>query len=114
VQQVTSRDQVAGYVAKYVAKPGSATVYRDPDRLQELLSALHGRRLLLCFGDCSLPDEETDESPHQWKNVARLSDILRDAAAGVPTALALAAIIGVLQPCKPKHPPPIPLKFSPG
>jgi hypothetical protein len=99
VQLVKANDQVTEYVTKYLIKPGTRTVYREPDRLQEMIRALHGRRLLLTFGDCKIPDDPTDEEPIEWVNVGKLSDILRAAQRGVPEALAIVTLLGVIHAC---------------
>lgn len=99
VRLVNSPGEVADYVAKYVAKPGSNSVYRLPDRLQEMIRALHGRRLLLCFGGCKLPDDPEEREADTWENVGPLSRILYLASQGDAEALALMTSLQKGTPC---------------
>lgn len=99
VQLVKPTQDITNYVTKYMLKPGSDTTYRDPDRLQEMIAALHGRRLLLPFGDCSLTEEGVDEDTTTWSPIGRLADIINDALRGVPEAQAILNVLKVLNPC---------------
>jgi len=104
VQLVRSDDDITHYVTKYVTKPGSNTVYREPDRLQEMIRSLHGRRLLLTFGDCKIPDTPDDEPDDTtWVTIGRLSSILSAAARGVPDAKVLCLLLGVNPAWKPAN-----------
>jgi len=107
VRLVNSPGEVANYVSKYIAKPGSNSVYRIPDRLQEMIRALHGRRLLLCFGNCKLPDDPEDLDTDTWENIGPLSRILFLANQGDAEAVALVASFQKGNPCTTtNHPPP--------
>lgn len=108
VRLVKDAGEACSYVAKYVAKPASPSVYRDPDRLQEMIRALHGSRLLLTYGDCTIPDDPDRDDPTEWVPIARLTDVILDSRAGVPTAIALLTLLEARRPChrSNKSPPP--------
>lgn len=107
----------AGYVAKYTAKPAPASTYRDADRLQEMMLAMHGRRLLLTFGDCVLPKKPAEDNPDTWVRVQSLDEILWKVRRGVPVAPEILTLLRLEQPCSlttttlrclgpPRQPPP--------
>ena len=116
----------AGYIAKYTAKPAPASTYRDADRLQEMMLALHGRRLLLTFGDCKLPDKPAEEDPDTWVRVQSLDEILWKVQRGVTVAPDILALLRLETPCtlttenppcrdRPQpHRPPCPNSPTPG
>lgn len=108
VRLANDTESAAAYVAKYVAKPANNTTYNNHDRLCELMSALKGRRLLLTFGDCKLPEQPPPEEKHGWTTIGRLSDILWRAQQGVLEDLAIVAQLTKEQPCQPtnNHSPP--------
>jgi hypothetical protein len=55
----------ASYVTKYATKPADSTVLRSPDKLDEFLVAIKGRRLYQPFGKwrALLPSDDADETP---------------------------------------------------
>jgi hypothetical protein len=110
VTLVEDSGQTADYVAKYVAKPGSNTVYREANRLQEMMSAMHGRRLLLTFGDCKLPEQEQADDQDTWESLGTLDEILWQAERGVPDAVAIVNQLRRITPCLDlkTRPPPFP------
>lgn len=64
IRPVENHEYRARYVTKYVTKPADASVYRDCDKLDELLVAMRGRRLCLTFGTWrghKLDEAEVDE-----------------------------------------------------
>jgi hypothetical protein len=108
IQLVDDPRSTASYLAKYISKPGSATVYADPNRLQEMIVALTGRRLLMTFGDCKLKKTPEETDPDDWDNVAPLGEVLAGAAHGIATDVAILAALGVI-PCataSTRSPPP--------
>ncbi len=50
IQRVQKPATAAGYVAKYASKPMDPSVMMNPDRLDEAILALAGKRMCLCFG----------------------------------------------------------------
>lgn len=98
-------DDAARYIAKYITKPFNADVIRNPDRLEQAIHALHGRRLVSTFGHWR-GQQLTVHRPHgTWVKVSSLST-MRDAAyAGEPLALQLLTFLHQTQPyCE--HPRP--------
>lgn len=83
VRLVGNAGQASDYVAKYVGKPASRTVYSDHNSLHEFMMALTGRRLLLTFGDCKLQKTQAPDDLDTWENVGKLDDILWLARHGV-------------------------------
>jgi len=100
VSLVESADESARYISKYAAKPARAATYRDADRLQEMMLAMHGRRLLLTFGDCNLPDKPAEDDPDTWVRVQSLDEILWKVQRGVPVAPEILALLRLETPCK--------------
>lgn len=103
VRLVNDPDQAASYVAKYVAKPCPRSTYHNADRLQEMMSAMMGRRLLLTFGDCVLKKQPLPDDPDTWVTVQTLDEILWKVARGVPVDPQILALLGLEQPCKTTH-----------
>ena len=99
ISLVESAALAASYVAKYAAKPAPAATYRDADRLQEMMLAMHGRRLFLTFGDCKLPDKPAEENPDTWVRVQSLDEILWKVRRGVPVAPEILALLRMENPC---------------
>jgi len=87
VKLVSDDSRAAAYLSKYVGKPLPQNVLRDPERLDEAIVALRGRRLILTFGSwfgiplgCKPPDEA-------WHIVCSLEKLLADARRGQAYAL---------------------------
>jgi hypothetical protein len=99
VRLVNSPDEASSYVAKYVSKPCPKSTYHNADRLQEMMSALTGRRLLLPFGDCKLPDKPADADPDTWVKVQSLDEILWKVRRGVPVAPEILTLLRLEVPC---------------
>jgi len=73
----------AGYVAKYATKSINSTVWAQPDRLDEAMQALAGRRTFQTFGSwhalnlSKVPDDDTN-----WEPVCTLATLIREAQSG--------------------------------
>lgn len=95
VRLVRSRQDAGRYVAKYVSKPLSNTFVARPDRLDEVITALKGKRLCLTFGDWrGIALLERPESGN-WEPLGPLVSVLYDALDGQAEARkAIAAIAG--------------------
>ena len=90
LREIGSKDKLAGYVAKYVCKPADASLYNDPDRLQELILALKGRRLFTTFGTWrGMPLKPVVQPHDDWKPLGSLDSIVDRAAAGDQPAFQL-------------------------
>jgi hypothetical protein len=70
IRAISDHLHVARYVTKYVTKPIDTSIFGNPDKLDEAISSLHGRRLCLTFGTwrgsrlCDPPDDG-----HTWTRV---------------------------------------------
>lgn len=91
VRQINDSENASNYVTKYVTKPLNTSFSGNPDRLDEAVVAMKGRRLVFCFGswygtplnaaeDTDLFDESTD--PAVWTSVGSLSSVLARSRAG--------------------------------
>lgn len=91
IKLVREPGQVAHYVTKYVTKTVDSSVMRDAGKLQEAISALHGRHLLLPFGAWEhYKFSDSPQDDRKWIDVGTLPDIYRMARQGDPFALRLA------------------------
>lgn len=98
-------NDAARYISKYITKPFNADVIRNPDRLEQAVHALHGRRLVSTFGHWR-GQQMTEHRPHgEWVRVSSLSSVRDAAYAGEPLALQLLTFLHKTQPyCE--HPRP--------
>lgn len=89
VQIVTDPQTATRYVVKYVSKPWSPLITRTPALLQELMTALHGRRLMLKTGDW--PDVPPRPKPDStgWTTIIQLDQAVAAAQAGDPYYVSL-------------------------
>lgn len=94
VELAQSAQGVAYYVTKYVTKPLDSSVFADPNKLDEAITALRGRRLVngagLLKGICDRP---TDDDVADWHNIGRLDDLLDDAGRGDAAALKILSLL---------------------
>lgn len=89
INLVRSKDAAARYVAKYVSKPLSNSFVNRPDRLDEIISAMKGRRLCLTFGDWRGVSLTNAPDPGEWILVGSLDDVCDKALRGDTDALAV-------------------------
>lgn len=94
VELARSTDEVAGYVTKYVTKPMDSSVLNDPNKLDEAIVAMRGRRLVngagLLKGICDRP---AGDVVADWHTIARLDSLLDDAERGDAAALKILALL---------------------
>lgn len=50
IKEITDSQAVGSYITKYVTKPFDASLYNVPNKLDEAISSLSGRRLCFTFG----------------------------------------------------------------
>lgn len=95
VRLAKSKGGVAAYVTKYVTKPLDSSVLAAPDRLDEAIVAMRGRRL--CNGSGSLrtitADDEPDDALDDWHTIGRLDQLLHDSRLGDKAAAAILALL---------------------
>lgn len=85
---------VAAYVTKYVTKPASAEVYAVPERLDEMILAMRGRRLCATFGSWrGLKLSEVPPSDCEWKSLGSVTSLWSQARSGDERAIALVTLI---------------------
>lgn len=88
VREPKSLAVVANYVVKYVTKPADSSVFAAPDRLQEMMTALRGRRLCLTFGTWrKLPLEDLPDDGQEWTAVASVAALVARFDEGDPEAI---------------------------
>lgn len=88
VRMIKDDGEAAGYVTKYVTKPAHSDVYHDPDRLDEMMTALRGRRLCMTFMSWRgivLEPEHSDDV--EWKAIGSLDSLRSRARSGDADAL---------------------------
>lgn len=90
VRAIAEDAKVASYVAKYATKPLHSKVILQPDKLDECIVSVRGRRLVQPFGSWKGLDLEAPEPAGNRKQVGRVEDIFRAAARGDADATALA------------------------
>jgi hypothetical protein len=79
IRAIKDPARAAAYVAKYATKGYSSSIFHDKAKLEEAITALHGRRLMLVFGKWRGFAINDDENPEHWDPVTSLSNI-RDLA----------------------------------
>lgn len=80
-------DHLFGYVTKYVTKTAHSSVFRDPSKLSEAVTALHGRRMCIPFGTWAHAHlTEPPPSSHAWIDIAPLSRLVSAGRAHEPWA----------------------------
>lgn len=93
---------LAGYLAKYLAKPMSHDVLAVPDRMRELIGALKGRRVCFTWGNWrgeKLDELSEDAADGNWTNVASLEHVLQRAKMGDTDCKRIVEILGKKRPC---------------
>jgi hypothetical protein len=82
IRIATDDKYVTHYICKYASKPLDHTVVLDPDRLDEAIVALKGKRLCMTFG--TWRGYKLTEPPESgtWVQLGTLSEIIDNAEAG--------------------------------
>jgi len=87
IRAIGSAADRARYVTKYSTKPLHSEVSRDPEKLQEFVTAIKGRRLYQCFGLWSKAVRRTPAKRKLLTPIGHINTVWLDALAGVPDAL---------------------------
>ena len=103
---------VTHYITKYATKPLDHTVVIDPDRLCEAILALKGKRLCLTFGSWRGFSLTAPTQDGQWINLGLLSELVKAATAGNPSATKALIALDVSYPPKARDPPSLPAVSS--
>lgn len=83
VREIKDAQHAVRYVAKYASKAISHNVFHDPEKLDEAIDALHGRRTFNVFGNWTklglskVPDDDCG-----WEVFDSLANVIRRARAG--------------------------------
>lgn len=88
VSLARSKQGVTSYVVAYASKSLDSTVFGTPERLDEAIIALRGRRM--CNGSGSLrsmSDKAVADGVDDWHTIARIDSLLNDARRGDEAAL---------------------------
>ncbi len=89
IRFIKDAPQIARYVTKYASKPLSHTVIAEPDRLDEAILALKGRRLATTFGTWRGLLLTPKPDPESWINLGSLTAMISLAASGDSTAVSI-------------------------
>ena len=88
IRSVPDKERVTSYVVKYVTKPADATVFADPEKLDELCVSLKRRRLCMTWGSWrGFRLEEVQQDGHTWQAVGNLWHLFSQARDGDALAL---------------------------
>lgn len=104
VRYVRDAGSASRYVAKYASKPLSSSFLAIPQRLDEAILALKGRRLVLTFGTWSRLQLLVSDCDIEWRPVCPLWRLLAQARAGEADARHILAAITRTQKCTNKPP----------
>lgn len=78
VRAISDLTKVGSYVASYVCKPCKASVYNLPEKLDEFIVSMRGRRLCLTFGTWrGTRLEKVDKRTGNWVRVGNLDTLAR-------------------------------------
>lgn len=89
IRAISDVEGRARYVTKYVTKPAPTEVFERPDKLDEMICAMRGRRLCLTFGKwrgICLEGELDDE--RSWVTCGPVGNVVTKALEGDATATA--------------------------
>jgi len=98
---IRDHEKAVSYVCKYASKPIEHALYRTPDRLDEAIEALHGRRLVFTFGTWRGVRLRDLPPRGEWRRVAKLDELLTLARRGDPDAVAIANRLKERTSCQP-------------
>ena len=107
IRAIKTNRQAVSYVAKYASQAISPEVWRSPEKLAELMTALAHRRLFQTFGTwtslslTSPPDQDVG-----WEPVAPLWRLITEAARGDELASAIIRQLSGARPVEPFDLPP--------
>lgn len=76
IRMVRSPDHLYAYLTRYVTKGWDTGIYRTPHALTEAIAALHGRKLLTCFGIFAHLKLLLPPTAETWDNLGTLQEII--------------------------------------
>lgn len=86
ISLVKSSEHLYSYLTKYVTKGWDAAMYRNPGRLREAVTAVHGRKLLISFGAFAHLSLLKPPNSETWNELGTLHEIVTLTTQGVPWA----------------------------
>jgi hypothetical protein len=99
---------VTHYITKYASKPLDPTVVRVPDRLDEAVVALKGKRLCMTFGTWRGYKLTDPPESGTWIQLGTLAEILERAQTSDPVAMAALDALRIEYAPSTRAPPPSP------
>lgn len=112
IRMVKDHRTAVRYVVKYASKPLNASFLHIPERLDEAMLALKGKRLCLTFGDWQKLMLVTHPAEDAWENLGSLDALVHAAAAGdeaarlIVVAVARDDATALLAAAQAERPPP--------
>lgn len=82
IRQIRDANQATQYITKYASKPFNNTFLTRPERLDEAIVALKGRKLIVTFGSWRGLAVMAKPQAGAWRHVASLQRCIEQAAAG--------------------------------
>lgn len=83
IRALSCLDEVIGYVTKYAGKPVGGIVLQTPERLQEAIQTMRGKRFCTTFGNWhNVSHDDEDDGLKDWGTVSSLAGLLSAARAG--------------------------------
>lgn len=117
IRMAQGHADVVRYVCKYVSKAFTGSISREPDKLDELVKALRGRKMVLTFGTWRELKTTAEPNEGKWEYVCTLTELAERAKRQAGEWLAILrtvapytadAILALIPECT-EHPPPPPL-----
>jgi len=93
VRLIRDHDRTVDYICKYASKPLDQTVLRHPDRLREMMKALHGRKLCMTFGDWTGTSLTASTETTEWVEVCSLEELIRGVEHGKREAIQILRVL---------------------
>lgn len=83
IRKLSSLEEVIGYVTKYAGKPVGGVVLETPERLQEAVTTMRGKRFCTAFGNWhNVSFDDDDDGLKDWGTISSLAGLLNAAGTG--------------------------------
>lgn len=88
ITKINNSEHASRYVTKYVTKPADQSVFNNPNKLDELIIGLRGRKLIMPFGSWrSMKLSERPTATDDWKPIQSVEVLRSNARSGDVTAI---------------------------
>ena len=94
ITKIRNRQMTLRYVTKYGSKGIDTATLRNPEKLVEAMTALHGRRLVITFGAWRGIQTKPKQTAGNWEEIGSLFSLLIKAARGDESALYIVGKLG--------------------